>query len=54
MLRRQLPSANSLFTFEAVARLESFSGAASELNVTQPAVSRSISGLEAHLGYPLL
>jgi len=53
MLRRQLPSANSLFTFEAVARLESFSGAASELNVTQPAVSRSISGLEAHLGYPL-
>ncbi|MCP5075001.1 MAG: LysR family transcriptional regulator [Rhodobacteraceae bacterium] len=53
MLRRQLPSANSLFTFEAVARLESFSGAAAELNVTQPAVSRSINGLEAHLGYPL-
>jgi len=53
MLRRQLPSPNSLFTFEAVARLGSFSAAATELNVTQPAVSRSISTLENHLGYEL-
>jgi len=53
MLRRELPSANSLFTFEAVARLRSFSDAAKELNVTQPAVSRSISILEKHLGYTL-
>ena len=53
MLRRRIPTANSLFTFEAVARLASFSAAANELNVTQPAISRSISGLEAHLGYPL-
>ncbi len=53
MLRRQVPSTNSLFTFEVVARLGSFSSAARELNVTQPAISRSISGLEAHLGYPL-
>ena len=53
MLRRRVPSANSLFTFEAVARLASFSQAAKELNVTQPAISRSISGLEAHLGYQL-
>lgn len=53
MLRRQLPSPNSLFTFEAVARLGSFSAAATELNVTQPAVSRSISTLETHLGYTL-
>ncbi len=53
MLRRRIPSANSLFTFEAVARLGSFSDAANELNVTQPAVSRSISGLENHLGYTL-
>lgn len=53
MLRRQIPSTNSLFTFEAVARLGSFSDAADELNVTQPAVSRSISALEEHLGYPL-
>lgn len=53
MLRRQIPSTNSLFTFEAVARLGSFSQAADELNVTQPAVSRSISMLEEHLGYAL-
>ncbi len=53
MLRRRIPSANSLFTFEAVARLASFSEAANELNVTQPAISRSISSLESHLGYPL-
>ena len=53
MLRRRIPSANSLFTFEAVSRLASFSEAANELNVTQPAVSRSISSLEAHLGYSL-
>ncbi len=53
MLRRQLPSPNSLFTFEAVARLGSFSAAATELNVTQPAVSHSINTLETHLGYPL-
>ena len=53
MLRRQLPSPNSLFTFEAVARLGSFSAAANELNVTQPAVSRSVNLLETHLGYPL-
>jgi len=53
MLRRKLPSTNSLFTFEVVARLGSFSSAARELNVTQPAVSRSINSLENHLGYPL-
>ena len=53
MLRRKIPSTNSLFTFEAVARLGSFSDASKALNVTQPAVSRSISSLETHLGYPL-
>jgi DNA-binding transcriptional LysR family regulator len=53
MLRRRLPSTNALFTFEAVARLRSFSDAANELNVTQPAVSRSINNLETHLGYDL-
>ncbi len=53
MLRRRLPSTNSLFSFEVVARLGSFSDAARELNVTQPAVSRSINELEGHLGYPL-
>jgi len=53
MLRGRIPSTNSLFCFETVARLKSFSEAASELNVTQPAVSRAISALEAHLGYSL-
>lgn len=53
MLRRKIPSTNSLFTFEVVARLGSFSAAASELNVTQPAVSRAVNSLEKHLGYPL-
>lgn len=53
MLRHQVPSTNSLFTFEIVARLGSFSAAAKELNVTQPAISRAISSLENHLGYAL-
>ncbi len=53
MLRRQLPSTNALFVFEVVARLGSFSKAAKELNVTQPAISRAIHGFETHLGYPL-
>ncbi|MBL4750267.1 MAG: LysR family transcriptional regulator [Amylibacter sp.] len=53
MLRRQVPSPNALFTFEVVARLGSFSKAAIELNVTQPAISRAITGFETHLGYKL-
>jgi len=53
MLRQRIPSSGSLFTFECVARLGSFSDAATELNVTQPAISRSIRKLEAHLGYSL-
>jgi LysR family transcriptional regulator, glycine cleavage system transcriptional activator len=53
MLRSRIPSTNSLFTFETVARLRSFSEAASELNVTQPAISRAINALETHLGYTL-
>ncbi|WGF89731.1 LysR family transcriptional regulator [Marinivivus vitaminiproducens] len=49
-LRRMLPSANALFVFESAARWHSFSGAAAELNVTQPAVSRMLARLEQHLG----
>ncbi|RWM47621.1 LysR family transcriptional regulator [Mesorhizobium sp.] len=41
-LRRKLPSTHALFTFEAAARSGSFSAAGRELNVTQPAVSKSI------------
>ncbi|NRT57406.1 LysR family transcriptional regulator [Sphaerotilus uruguayifluvii] len=50
--RRPLPL-DCLRTFEAVARLLSFSAAAEELNLTQPAISRQIKGLEEELGAPL-
>lgn len=52
-LRRLLASTNALFVFEAAARLGSFTRAAAELNVTQPAVSRMLSRFEDHLGLPL-
>ncbi|RWM49483.1 MAG: LysR family transcriptional regulator [Mesorhizobium sp.] len=48
-LRRKLPSTHALFTFEAAARSGSFSAAGRELNVTQPAVSKSIAALEEHI-----
>jgi len=49
----ELPSLNALRVFEVAARLESFSRAAEELNVTQSAVSRQIQLLEAQLGSAL-
>ncbi|ELR65790.1 Glycine cleavage system transcriptional activator [Photobacterium marinum] len=49
-----LPSSlNGLRVFEAAARHLSFTQAATELNVTQSAVSRQIRQLEDHLGFPL-
>ena len=42
-----------LRAFEAVARRSSFSAAADELHLTQPAISRQIKGLEEELGAPL-
>ena len=42
-----------LRAFEAVARRSSFSAAAEELHLTQPAISRQIKGLEEELGAPL-
>jgi LysR family transcriptional regulator, low CO2-responsive transcriptional regulator len=42
-----------LKVFEAVARLTSFSRAAEELHLTQPAVSAQIRKLEDHTGVPL-
>jgi len=42
-----------LKVFEAVARLASFSRAAEELHLTQPAVSTQIRKLESHAGLPL-
>ncbi|SMF25318.1 transcriptional regulator, LysR family [Tistlia consotensis] len=52
-LRRMLPSTNALFVFEAAVRCGSFTKAAAELNVTQPAVSRMLGRLESHLGVKL-
>ncbi|MFO1219065.1 MAG: LysR family transcriptional regulator [Burkholderiaceae bacterium] len=46
-------SLDSLRTFEAVARRLSFSAAAEELHLTQPAISRQIKALEDELGTPL-
>lgn len=52
-LRKFLPSANALFVFEAAARRSSFTAAASELNVSQPAVSKTIRQLEEASGLTL-
>ena len=51
-LYRNLPM-GALIGFEAAARLESFSLAAAELNMTQSAVSHQIKALETQLGQPL-
>ena len=50
---RNLPSLNGLRAFEAAGRLGSFAAAATELNVTQTAVSRLVRALEARLGFAL-
>jgi DNA-binding transcriptional LysR family regulator len=52
-LRRLLPSASSLIVFEAAGRHQNFTRAASELAMTQAAVSYAIRGLEDQLGVPL-
>ncbi len=48
-----LPSSNALFVFDAAARNGSFTAAAAELNVTQPAVSRMLARFEQYLGVRL-
>ena len=48
-MNRFLPSMTALLCFDAVARHASVSRASEELNVTQSAVSRQISGLESLL-----
>lgn len=52
-MARPLPSLNALRAFEAAARKESVSQAATELHVTHGAISRHIRALEADLGTAL-
>ncbi|CAB3804270.1 Glycine cleavage system transcriptional activator [Paraburkholderia fynbosensis] len=52
-MRRKIPTLGALIAFEAAARHESFSRAASELALTEGAISRQISQLEDYLGLPL-
>ncbi len=48
-----LPPLNLLKTFVIVAQALNLTHAAELLHITQGAVSRQVTGLEAHLGYPL-
>src|ERR1700760_3853246 len=50
---QSIPPLNPLHVFEVASRLESFTAAATELGVTQSAVSRQIATLEAALGTQL-
>jgi LysR family transcriptional regulator, glycine cleavage system transcriptional activator len=52
-MSRTLPPLNALRAFEAAARHLSFTAAASELNVTQAAISHQIKALEERLGLKL-
>ena len=49
MVPPDLPSLRQLRAFEAAARLESVSGAAREVNLSQPALTQSLHALEARL-----
>jgi len=52
-LGKRLPPLNTMVAFEAAARHQSFTLAASELNLTQAAISRQIRLLEEDLGISL-
>ena len=52
--RMKLPPLQSIRAFEAIARLGSVTGAASELSVTHSAVSHQIRNLEQWIGIPLI
>jgi len=52
--RRYLPSVSALLAFEACARLGSATQAATELSLTQSAISRQIKTLEEQLGVQLM
>lgn len=53
MMQTVLPSFGDLLAFDAAARHGSFTRAARDLNVSQPAVSRRVAALEADLGVTL-
>jgi LysR family glycine cleavage system transcriptional activator len=50
----RLPNTVWLRAFEATARRMSFTAAADELGLTQPAVSQQVKALEGHLGFRLI
>jgi LysR family glycine cleavage system transcriptional activator len=52
-MHRDLPPLTWLRAFEAAARTLSFTNAASELHITQAAVSKHVKSLEQHLRQPL-
>jgi LysR family glycine cleavage system transcriptional activator len=52
-MRRKIPSLQALACFDAAARHQSYTRAAQELALTQSAVSRQLSALEAYLGQAL-
>ncbi len=52
-MTRKIPSLQALTCFDAAARHESYTRAAQELSLTQSAVSRQITALEAFLGVAL-
>ncbi|MFO7921261.1 LysR family transcriptional regulator [Rhodobacteraceae bacterium W635] len=51
---RDIPSLSALRAFEAAARLQSFSAAARELNVTHAAIAQHVRALEAHFAVTLV
>ena len=53
MIRCQLPATDQLLAVLTVARLGSFTKAAHELDLSQPALSRQVMGLERSLGIKL-
>lgn len=54
ILRRHLPPLRLLSAFEAVVRTGGMQSAATQLNVTQPAISQALRSLEEHVGTRLL
>lgn len=54
MVSSSIPSLTALRAFDLVARLGTFTEAARKLNVTRPAISKQIKGLEAAMGCQLI